>query len=358
MANPNPDVSLFLDGDLSFHFNGNGKAGTSPRMKVQMHDSKKDVILSLPGYDAMMKTIDLAVALQSGFFQLVDTTTDTKVDLSSVPSVIYPETESDDMHIQAGARIQWVEINLKNDSFWKAALQEGHSYGVRWATPDRLPPHWISSRTPAYTPFVRCLPRPIKLYVYTPDTAPPEFQISLEPTSPTCHLSGEPPFGIRLTITNTSADPITFNLAGTPLRQLHSLEDIIKLTTIYPIVEVEWPSSYGCFPGSGSAQSKCPSDEMFETFEPGSPFERTFWLKKEDEKTGNGGELDVLEAGKAYWGVPSQVLLRGFEKWMKGRKEDLLAVDEEKKKERWKGAGGKLLWDVAGKHKMQFEIVE
>ena len=170
----------------------------------------------------------------------------------------------------------------------------------------------------------------------TAPTPQPHFTLSLTPTSPTCSLTSTPRFGLHLTLTlhRTSPSPLTLSLAKTPLKELHGLEEIAHITDPSG-TEVEFPWGIGCW----EYDEPFPSDEVFEEFEPGVPFEETFWLDREGPGA-QGGELECLEKGAEYSVRVSSYLLASFGKWRWGRKGELLAGGLEEKREKWKGRDG------------------
>ncbi|KAJ4353639.1 uncharacterized protein N0V89_005369 [Didymosphaeria variabile] len=176
----------------------------------------------------------------------------------------------------------------------------------------------------------------------SPAAAQPRFSLSLTPTADVCHLNGEPRFGLNLKILSHEDEIITICLHKTPLKEIHGLEEIVYVTNEEG-EEVEWPYGIGCW----EYDEPFPDDFCFEEFKSGVPYERTFWLDKEDPATAQGGELGSLETGKEYKVQLSEDLLGAFSKWRRGRKEELLAGGLEEKKERWKGGSGKISLDVS-----------
>jgi hypothetical protein len=172
--------------------------------------------------------------------------------------------------------------------------------------------------------------------------AQPRFSLSLTPTADVCNLIGEPRFGFKLKILSHDDEIITVCLHQTPLKEMHSLEEIARVTNEEG-EEVEWPFSIGCW----EYDYPFPDDAFFEEFKPGVPYERTFWLDKEDPATAQGGELGDLEAKKEYKVQVGEDLLGALSKWRRGRKEELLAGGLEEKRERWKGGSGKISLDVS-----------
>jgi hypothetical protein len=155
-------------------------------------------------------------------------------------------------------------------------------------------------------------------------------------------LSGEPAFGFKLQVLSHEEDFITVCLHKTPLKELHGLDEVAQVVD-EENEEVEWPYGIGCFDGKESF----PSDNTFEEFKPGLPYERTFWLEKYDKETSNGGELGVLDAGHSYKVSVSKTLLRGFSKWRRGRKDELLAGGEKEKEDRWNDGSGQIILEVS-----------
>jgi hypothetical protein len=145
------------------------------------------------------------------------------------------------------------------------------------------------------------------------DTEPPQFSVSLAPTSSVCHLNGEPRFGFKLQILSHVDNIITICLHQTPLKELHSLEEIAYVTNKEG-EEVEWPWGIGCW----EYDLPFPDDLFFEDLEPGVPYERMFWLNEEDPETAQGDELGDLEAGREYKVKVSEELLGSFWKWRRG----------------------------------------
>ncbi|KAF2830911.1 hypothetical protein CC86DRAFT_464111 [Ophiobolus disseminans] len=176
----------------------------------------------------------------------------------------------------------------------------------------------------------------------SPAAAQPRFSLSLTPTEDVCHLKGEPRFGFKLKILSLESDVITICLHQTPLKEIHGLEEIVYVTNEEG-EEVEWPYGIGCWEHT----DPFPDGLFFEEFKLGVPYERTFWLDKEDPATAQGGELGALEAGKMYKVQVSEDLIGAFSKWRRGRKEELLAGGLEEKKERWEEGSGKISLDVS-----------
>jgi len=339
MADPNPTISLYLDGELSFQLGRKGFSGTTPNLKVQMHDTSHAATLVIPGYRPVTKTFSLPLALQEGLFELLDKETDTKV---SVPP---NDEDAGELVVNAGARNQWFDLKIDaRDDFWTQLLIPGHKYEIRWQADGNVP--WAyrgeAHSGPSQRLAVRCLPRPIKLTVFDDATAPPQISVSLAPTAEICHLSGEPPFGFKLQIISHEEEVITLCLHKTPLKELHGLEEIAYVVDEEG-EEVEWPWGIGCFEG----KEPFPSDNMFEELKSDIPYERTLWLKKYDKETSNGGELEHLDAGSSYKVEVSKTLLELFSKWRKGKKEELLAGTEKEKEERWSGKSGQIIVEIS-----------
>ncbi|KAJ4288106.1 hypothetical protein N0V90_012123 [Kalmusia sp. IMI 367209] len=344
MGDPQPAISLYLDGELSFQLHRKGFAGTIPTLKLQMHDNKNPATLVIDGYRSSEKNFSLTHAIQRGLFELFDAETNTKI---AVPQV-NEEIEAGKMVVPAGARNQWFDLKIDaREDFWTQLLTPGHKYEIRWAKSGHEPRAYhgeteeVSEETNRLS--VRCLPRPIKLTVFDDATAPPQFSLSLTPTAKICHLSGEPRFGFSLEVTSHEAEVITVCLHKTPLKELHGLEEIAKVEDVETDEEVEWPYGIGCYDGPESF----PSNDFFEEFEPGVPYQRTFYLEKYDKKTSNGGELEALESGSIYKVEVSKDLLRAFTKWRKGRKGDLLGSDQKENEARWKGNSGQIILEVS-----------
>jgi hypothetical protein len=338
MSQPNPTISLYLDGELSFQLNSRGFAGSRPTLKIQMHDTSNAATIVVPGYQASLKSFSLPLALQGGLLDLFDARSNSKI---SVPS---SDKQTEELFVRAGAPNQWFDLNIDPcDNFWTQILGPGHEYEIRWADDGRAPRAYRGETRQDSTEQVpvRLLPRPIKFHVFDDATAPPQFSLSLTPTDQICHLSGEPRFGFKLEVTSRAKEVITVCLQKTPLKELHGLEEIVKVEDEDD--EVEWPYGIGCFDGPESF----PPDDTFEEFKPGVPYERTFWLEKFDKSSSNGGELDVLQAGTRYNVEVSRTLLRAFTKWRKGSKGELLAGDEREKETRWQGSGGQVILEVS-----------
>lgn len=339
MADPNPTFSLYLDGELSFQLGRKGFAGTTPNLKIQMHDTSHAATLVIPGYRSSTKTFSLPLAIQGGLFDLFETETNTKV---SVPS---SDEEAGELVVKSGARNQWFDLKIDaREDFWTQLLTQGHRYEIRWQDDGKAP--WayrgeVHQDSPQRL-SVRRLPRPIKFTVFDNVTAPPQFSITLTPTANVCHLSGEPRFGFKLQVVSHEENVITVCLHKTPLKELHGLEEIACVVDEED-EEVEWPYGIGCFDG----KEPFPSDNMFEEFKPSVPYERTFWLEEYDKGTSNGGELGVLEAGSLYKVHVSKTILRAFSKWKRGRKRELLAGGEKEKEERWNNNSGQIILEVS-----------
>lgn len=338
VGNSNPTISLYLDGEISFQLGRRGFAGTMPSLKVQMHDSSHAAILVIPGYHSSSNVFNLPLALQNGLFELVDIEPNAKI---SIPR---NDQEPGELRVEAGARNKWFELKIDaRDDFWMRLLVPGHKYEIRWCdAEDILWAYHENVQEDSQRLLVRRLPRPIKLNVFEDATAPPQFSVVLNSTSGTCHVDGEPRFGFKLQVTSQYVDLITVCLDKTPLKELHSLEEIAHVVDEED-EEVEWPYGIGCF----EDENGFPSDDMFEEFKPGVSYERTFWLDKYNKDTSNGGELGVLDAGQTYQVKISQTLLKSFSKWRRGAKETLLAGEEKEKQDRWKGNSGQIVLDVS-----------
>lgn len=338
MAVLNPIISLFLDGDIALQLHHKGFAGSTPTLKIQMHDISNSATLTIPGYQSSTKSLSLPQALQGGLFDLFDIESNQKI------SVVSNDQQPGELVVEAGARNQWFNLAVDTcDDFWTQLLSPGHKYEIRWTDGDTAPQarciedHKNSSEQLS----VRLLPRPIKLHVFDDTTAPPRISLSLSPTDKICHLSGEPRFGFALKVTSHAEKVITVCLHKTPLKELHSLDEIAKVEDEDD--EVEWPYGIGCFEG----REPFPCDDMFEELHPNVPFERMFWLEKYDDETSNGGELEELHAGVKYKGQVSKTLLQTFTNWKWGTKEELLRGEEKEKEERWKGSKGQLIVEVS-----------
>lgn len=334
-----PTISLYLDGEVSFQLGRSGSAGTMPSLKIQMHDTTYAATLTITGYRSATNTFSLPLALQGSLFDLVDTATNTKV---SVPS---NDEKPAELLVKAGARNQWFDLKLDaREDFWTQLLTPGHGYEIRWRDHGITP--WAcrggANQGPTKLLSVRRLPCPIKLSVFDDTTAPPQFAVSLAPTAQVCHLSGEPRFGFKLLIMSHTEYVVTIWLYKTPLKELHGLEEIAHAVDDEGD-EVEWPYGIGCFDNG----ERFPSDNMFEEFKPGVPYERTFWLEKFDKGTSNGGELGVLAADSSYTVGIGKALLGAFSRWRKGNKEELLAGETSEKELMWNGGTRQIFLDVS-----------
>jgi hypothetical protein len=338
MANPSPTISLWLDGEQSIQLGRKGFAGISPVLKIHMHDTSSDAVLVIPSYEPATRSFSLRLALQCGIFDLLDAESHSKI---SVPQ---EDMEPEELVVKAGAPIRLLDIKLDpRDEFWTQLFTPGHKYEIRWAQGDKAP--WayhgeVHQDAPERLP-VRLGKEPITFTVIDNATKPLLFSVSVTPTDQICYLSGEPRFGFKLEVTSHHDDIITVCLHKTPLKELHGLEEIVKVEDEEGH-RVEWDWGIGCWDGP----EPFPSDNMFEEFKPGEPYEETFWLTRLDENN-NGGDLTDLEAGKTYTGEVSKTLLRSFANNQKGNKEVLLAGSEQAKKERWARISGLVFLDVS-----------
>jgi hypothetical protein len=333
MADPKHAITLYLDGDMSFQLGRKGFAGNAPTLKIQMDDRSHAATLVLPGFCSTTKTVSLPIALQSGLFDLIDKENNKNV-------IVTPNyKEPGRLVVEAGARNQWFDLKVDPlDEFWLQALTPGHNYEIRWHKDSNMP--WTyqegDHRNLTQGSPVRTLSRTIKLTVLDNVTAPPHLCVSLTSTSEICHMSGEPRFGFKLQIELHEEDVITVCLDKTPLRELHGLGEISHVVDEED-EEVEWSWGIGCFEG----EEPFPSDDMFEEFEAGVPYLRTFWVDKHD------GELEALEHSRLYKVNISKTLLGAFTKWRRGKKKDLLAGEEDEKKDRWKKTSGPIFLETS-----------
>ncbi|KAF1969853.1 hypothetical protein BU23DRAFT_557272 [Bimuria novae-zelandiae CBS 107.79] len=336
MADSNPAISLYLDGELSFQLHRKGFAGTTPNLMIQMHDTSNAITLVIPGYQMSTKSFNLPLALQGGLLALFDAESNTRI---AVPP---SSSQPGKLLVKSGAPNQWFDLKLDpRDDFWSHLLTPGHKYEIRWANVPqayRSDPHQQSSDSVP----IRLLPRPIKLAIFSPATAPPHFSLTLTPTANICHLTGSPPFGFKLSVTSQETYPITICLHKTPLKELHGLEEIAKVVDEEG-EEVEWPWGIGCWEGPESF----PSDDAFEEFTPGRVYERMFWLERVNRETANGGELEEMQTGRRYRVEVGKGLLGAFGQWRKGGKAELLQGSEKEKKERWSGSSGQAILEVS-----------
>ncbi|KAH8726002.1 hypothetical protein GQ44DRAFT_759044 [Phaeosphaeriaceae sp. PMI808] len=339
MKDSSPTISLYLDGAISFELGRKAFSGTTPTLKIQMHNTSHAVTLVIPGYESSTKTFNLSQAIQGGLFDLFDLETNSKV---SIPS---SNDDPGELVIKAASRNQWFDLKVDpREDLWMHFLIPAHKYEIRWQDDGKGPWAYLGDMhpDPPERLFVRRLPRPIKFNVLDDATAPPQFSVSLTPTADVCHLSGQPRFGFKLDIISREKDVITVCLQKTPFKELHGLEEIAHVTDEEG-EEVEWPYSIGCF----DSNDPFISNDMFEEFRPDIPYTRMFWLDKLDTETANGGELGVLDSGSTYKAQIGKAVLGAFSNWKKGEKERLLAQGDHSKHEEWKKDNGQIMLDVS-----------
>jgi hypothetical protein len=345
MADVSPTISLYLDGSLSFQLGHKGASGPSPTLQVQMHDASRTTRLVIPGYCASTNTVSPLLALQGGLFDLFDIDTNANV---SVPS---SNEEPGRLTVEAKARNRWFDLKIDAcEDFWTQLLTPGHKYEIRWREGEGFPwaYHEDDQQEPPKRLPVRLLPRPIKINVFDDTAAPLQLSISLLPTADTCHLSGEPRFGLKLQVLSHDEEIITICLHKSPLKEFHGLDEVARIFDEEG-ERLDWPWGIGCFEGRESF----PSDDMFEELKPNVPYEKMFWLEKFDNDTSGGGELEELESGHTYTGEVSKTLLEAFSKWRRGTKSELLAGGEEDKEVRWRASSEQMLLDVSDPFKFR-----
>ena len=244
----------------------------------------------------------------------------------------HQDVEAEELVVNAGAPLKLLDLVLDpRDEFWFKLLKPGHSYKIGWVHGDNAP--WVyrgdtHQDTPERLP-IRLGKGLITYTVLESSKQPAIFSISVNPTDKICHMSGEPRFGFKLTVTLLNDCMLTVCLNKTPLKELHGLEDIVKVEDERG-QEVEFDWGIGCWEGP----EPFPPDMMFEEFKPGVPHERMFWLDEREEND-RPGDLTDLEAGKRYMVEVSETLLESFHRCQKGTKKELLAGSEKQKEERW-----------------------
>jgi hypothetical protein len=332
-------MSLWLDGSQTIQLGQKGFAGTTPVLKVHMHDTSSAATLVIPSYQSSTKSFSLRFALQCGVLDLFDAGSHTKI------SVPHEDIELGELVVKAGAPIRLFDLKLDpQDEFWTQLLEPGHMYEISWAHGDKAPWAYRGEvhQDAAERLSVRLGKECITYTILNNATTPLLFSVCVHPTDKVCYLSGEPRFGFMLEVTSYQDDVITVCLHKTPLKELHGLEEIVKVEDEEG-QRVEWDWGIGCWDGP----EPFPSDDMFVEFKPGVPYKETFWLTKFDENN-NGGELTDLQGGKKYTGEVSKTLLRSFANNQKGYKDDLLAGSEQEKRERWARSSELVFLDVSG----------
>lgn len=333
-------LHLALEGRFYLQLGGPGIAGTTPRLTIRMNDETDANTLVFRGYDTSTNKFDLPIALQNGVFVLYDTKDNKSINIP-------PSSDGHgELVVPAGADPQPFDmsINGKHD-FWKSLLTPGHKYEIRWHDGPSSPwsyrgsGHQDSSERHPISHF----DSKIELIVFEENTQQPKVSVALVPTGKICHLNGEPQFGFKLSITSQDKEILTIGFDKTPLKELHSLGEI-AYTVNEDEKEVDWPETFACW---GEDDPFAP-DTSFEELLPGVPYETIFWLEKTDEGTGNGGELDALEADRTYTvHVGKELVERGFITWLRGTKKELLAGSIEQKKARWNVNNGPIMLELS-----------
>ncbi|KAL1611977.1 hypothetical protein SLS60_000200 [Paraconiothyrium brasiliense] len=341
MADPSPTMSLWLDGRQTIQLGQKGSAGTTPVLKVHMHDTSHAARLVIPSYEPSTRSFNLRRALQCGIFDLYDAESHTKI------AVPHEDVQPEELTVEARAPLKLFNLKLDpQDNFWTELLTPGHTYEIYWAPNNNNTP-W-AYRGEAHQDAPERLPirlgkQPFTYTLLDDATKPLHLSVSVKPTDKTCYMSGDPQFGLKLEVTSQHDEVITMCLDKTPLKELHGLEEIVEVVDEEG-QQVDWGYGIGCW--DGDSPERFPADDMFEELKPGVPYEETFWLTKVDEK-GHGGELTDLESGKKYTGEVSKTLLNTLGNYQVGTKEQLLAGSEQEKKDRWAGRRGLVFLDVS-----------
>jgi hypothetical protein len=241
MPNPSPTISLWLDGRQSIHLSREGAAGTTPILKVHMHNTSKVATLVVHSYQSLTKILYLQLALQYGIFDFFDTKSHTKI---SVPQ---EDIELEKLVVQAGAPIRLFDLKLDIlGKFWAQLLKPGHTYEISWAHGDNVP--W-AYRGEVHQDTYERLPvqlgkEPITYTVVDNDMTLLLTSVSVNPTDQVCHLSGEPRFGFKLEVTSRYNEIITVCLYRTPLKEPHGLEKIVRVEDVEG-QQVQWDWGIG-----------------------------------------------------------------------------------------------------------------
>ena len=338
MTSITPTLSLWLSGETTIQLGRKAFSGSTPTLQVHMHDTSQAATIVLPCYHSSTRTFDLRLALQSGIFDITDVELKTKI------PVPYQDAEAEELVVKAGAPLRLFDLVLDPwDEFWSELLVPGRSYKIGWAQDDNAP--WVyrgdmHSDAPERL-LIRLGTGLITYHVLEDSKVPAVFSVSMKPTDSICHMNGKPRFGFELSVTLHYDYLVTVCLNKTPLKELHGLEDIVHVEDENG-QEVEFDWGIGCWEGP----EPFPPDTMFQEFEPGVPFEKTFWL---DERAENDwpGDLTDLEVGKRYTVKVSGTLLGSFYDCKKGTKEELLAGSEKEKEERWAKRGERVFVEAS-----------
>lgn len=317
------------------------------QMEIITFEKNRMVTLVCDGLVSVgrLKKLDVLDALSSGLLELVEAGKDEPIlfeshnskelDRKEVPPK--PSTE----HLQVGVGL----VTDTTSERWKPVLQGGKTYELRlsktkgeaWCyyTDEHTGP--IEDVPPSRRHPVHREGGATQFTVYD-DPPPPTLSTTLKTEPEECSLSPSgPPFKFIIEFSTDSDRPITIDRSRTPFAaedfpgiDLNSVEDLIYCEDIETGDEVDWPSTHACF--DGDPHPSFPKDEEFVELLPGKSWRFEHIL--EAGTVGVGG-LECLEAGRTYKARVSHGYRSGFDRWLFGRKDDLLKGTLEEKKKRW-----------------------
>jgi hypothetical protein len=350
-ADDAPILSLSLlqgssSGNDIFQLNWKSFSGYNS-VKVTTFETEREVTLVCNGLDVGdNRKLDLREALQSGLIAVFEVGKDNALALPSTgscqPGHMNVPPRRSRQSPQIGADIQ----TDSRDQTWKEMFQPGKTYELRLS--ESKGEAWAYYTDAEHSEVI---PQSSKL-TGTRDTSPTvRFTIRDSPAPPTlsakllmpetCHASGTPPFTLAIEFSTDSAQTITLDKSRTPLTSFefgfNAVEQLLDCKDAETGEEVDWPATFGCF--DGDPRPDFPDDEDFVELGPHRAWRFEYTIRKNGDLDESGsssmGGLEELEMGRSYEAQIAQGI-RGFSRWMYGKKEDLLKGDVEEKKKRWK----------------------
>jgi len=297
------------------------------------------------GVGGDLDRLDLLHALQSGLLELVAVDKGYVVPFhppkfARIPGNVLLHSPDSPEGGQKSARI---EVD-STSQVWKTCLQPGKIYELR------LSEHgggaWAYYREPWHpaSPLEQ-MPPPCILHLLRDTTSTIRFIVYNDPAPPTlfanlvmpkeCHRSGSPPFKFVIEFSTDSKQTITIDKSETPLSSfeydLHGVHQLLDCEDVETGSKVNWPRTYCCF--DGDPRPKFPEDDDFVEVGPGKIWRFEYVI--EEDGPGSLGGLETLKVGHTYKAGVAAKYLKGFPRWLVGKKEDLLKGNLAEKQERW-----------------------
>ncbi len=337
---------------------------------IQNPNPEQQLKLVCSGLSDDLKSIDLLEAFNSGLFELLERPAEDEISIASLePSRVYSKNVSSNSE----QRIAIITDSTRDE--WKSVLKPGNTYHLQFSkNKGELWGYYndeSQGRAPTEIPHSERLgisrgSASIQFTVYD-DPATPKLFMDVVGCPRVISRSGRHVSSFFIIISSDATEPITIDKSGTPFSSwpsdFHSLSELVYCEDAETGEPVQWKSAHD--PELDSFLSDLESFPY--TLPPESEFEEilSYQAFRYECFLGNwGGESfdgsGSLQAGRTYKVKAPENITWRFERWMWGRKRDVLKGDEVEQKDRWdtsfEGGRGTGLKVYPGKRGATFEV--